>query len=100
MNIVINFVHTDKKSVLEDQVKTKLERLSKKYDWITSAQVFLKEEKHPNQMNFECEIKLSIPGPQLFAKDANENFHKAINETVQDLGVQLEKRKDLMQEKR
>ena len=100
MSVEINFVHTEKKDVLEDQVNDKLDRLFRKYSWITNAAVFLKEEKHPEGKNYECEIRLSVPGPQLFAKEADVNFHKAINGTISDLSTQLEKKKDLMQEKR
>lgn len=100
MNIDIQFVHAVQNDSLVDQVNDKLGRLNAKYDWITNAAVFLKEEKHPQGKDYECEIRLSVPGPQIFAKAAEINFNKAINEAVSDLSVQLEKKKDKMQEKR
>lgn len=100
MSVEINFVNIERNQILEDQVNDKLDRLFNKYDWITNSAVFLKEEKHPEGKNYKCEIRLSVPGPQLFAQEADTNFHKAINGTINDLGIQLEKKKDLMQEKR
>jgi putative sigma-54 modulation protein len=96
MNIEIRFVHAVHNETLEDQVKEKLEGLERKYDWITNAAVFLKDEKHPNEENYVCEIKLSVPGPQLFASTNEVNFNKAINNTIHQLATQLEKLKAKM----
>lgn len=93
MNIEIRFVHAVQNDSLEAQVKEKLEKLAGKYEWITNAAVFLKTEKHPNEENYVCEIRLSVPGPQLFASSNETNFNTAINNTIQQLGVQLEKQK-------
>lgn len=96
MNIEIRFVHAVQNDSLEVQVTEKLHKLEEKYDWITNAAVFFKDEKHPNEENYVCEIRLSIPGPQLFASSNEVNFHKAINNTIQQLSVQLEKQKSKM----
>lgn len=96
MNIEIRFVHAVQNESLEEQVREKLENLERKYDWITNAAVFLKDEKHPNEENYVCEIKLSVPGPQLFASSNEVNFHKAINNTIAQLSIQLEKLKAKM----
>ncbi|MBD3637285.1 MAG: ribosome-associated translation inhibitor RaiA [Crocinitomicaceae bacterium] len=93
MNIEIRFVHAVQNDSLESQVREKLENLERKYEWITNAAVFLKTEKHPNEENYVCEIRLSVPGPQLFASSNEVNFNKAINSTIQQLGIQLEKQK-------
>jgi ribosome-associated inhibitor A len=93
MNIEIRFVHAVPNSSIEERVREKLESLGHKYDWIISAAIFFKEEKHPNQENFVCEIRLSIPGPQLFASSNETNFNKAINSTIHQLSSQLEKKK-------
>ncbi|UKN01859.1 HPF/RaiA family ribosome-associated protein [Paracrocinitomix mangrovi] len=96
MNIEIQFIHAVQNDTLESQVTTKLEALSKRYDWITNAAVFFKTEKHPNEENYVCEIRLSVPGPQIFASSNEVNFNKAINTTIQQISVQLEKQKAKM----
>lgn len=100
MNVDIQFVHTEKSSELEVHVNEKLNGLARKYDWITQVAVFLREEKHPEGQDYQCEIRLSVPGPQLFAESHSANFHTAINETIHDLGIQLEKKKDKSLERR
>lgn len=100
MNVDIQFVHTEKNSELEAHVNDKLNHLVTKYDSITQAAVFIREEKHPEGRDYQCEIRLSVPGPQLFAESHEVNFHKAINETISDLSTQLEKKKDKSLERR
>ncbi|HZJ37050.1 MAG TPA: HPF/RaiA family ribosome-associated protein [Gillisia sp.] len=41
-------------------------------------------------------MKLSVPGPQIFAESNEESFEAAIAETVSDLERQLSKRKAQM----
>ena len=53
---------------MSDIVIAKLEKLAKKYDWVIKADVFFKLENDPSKMGKICEIRLSAPGPQLFAK--------------------------------
>lgn len=96
MNIEIRFVQAVQNDNLEERVKEKLDKLVGKYEWITNAAVFLKTEKHPNEENYVCEIRLSVPGPQIFASSNETNFNTAINSTIQQLSVQLEKQKAKM----
>jgi putative sigma-54 modulation protein len=93
MKTEIRFVHAVQNDSLEAQVIEKLEGLEKKYDKITSAAVFFKTEKHPNEENYVCEIRLSLPGPQLFASSNETNFNKAINSTINQLTSQLARQK-------
>ena len=43
-----------------------------------------------------CNIRLSLPGPRIFAEASNENFEESVNESVRELERQLKKRKDKM----
>ena len=45
---------------------------------------------------FICNIRLSVPGPQVFAESNETSFEAAIAETVSDLDRQLSKRKAQM----
>lgn len=76
-------------------VSKKLEKLGKKYDWIISADVFFKRENDPTGKGKICEMRLSAPGPRLFAKSDSDNFEKAAAETIKDLEIQLKKRKEV-----
>lgn len=96
MKVDIRFVNAVQNDSLEEQLQEKLDSLERKYDWIIDAQAFFKDEKHPNEENYVCEIKLSVPGQQLFASSNEINFNKSINQTIQQLGMQLEKLKGKM----
>lgn len=80
---------------LSNIVSRKLEKLGKKYDWIISADVFFKLENDPTGKGKICEMRLSAPGPRLFAKSDTDNFEKAAAETIRDLEIQLKKRKEV-----
>lgn len=96
MNIEIQFVDMKTSESTEILVREKLDKLAKKYNWITTAAVFFKSENQPDDRTHVCEIRLSVPGPQLFAQ-ANENsFDKAVHAVIHQLEVQLEKHKSRM----
>ena len=96
MKTEIRYVHAVQNDRVEAQLTEKLSSLQKKYDWVSKAAVFFKDEKHPNEENYVCEIRLSVPGQQLFASANEVNFNKAINSTVKHLTVQLKKLKAKM----
>ena len=63
MNINVQFVDTRKIASVEELVNEKLTQLEAKYDFITNAAVFLKEEKHEGDRSHVCEVRLSVPLP-------------------------------------
>ena len=84
----------------EDLLKEKIDRLVIKYDWIVGADIFFKEENNKSHKDRICEIKLSVPGPIVFAHAKAKEFDAAILETISDLEILLGKRKDGMKWKR
>lgn len=96
MKVEVQFVDLDHSDTMEAFAIEKLEKIGRKYDWVIGANVFYKKEKHNSEENFLCEIRLSAPGPQLFAQEYDTNFEKATNDVIKQLDVQLEKRKAKM----
>ncbi len=41
-----------------------------------------------------CNIRLSLPGPRLFAEASHKNYEASIKESINDLDRQLKKRKE------
>jgi putative sigma-54 modulation protein len=70
-------------------------KLSKKYPWLISAQVYFKLENTNVDARRICEIELSGPGPRLYATTTDVHFETAMKETVSDLERQLRKRKEV-----
>lgn len=85
---------------LEIMSAEKLDKLRDKYDFIIRADVFFKKENtsSPNK-GMICKMRLSLPGPYLFAESSHGNFETSIAETIGDLERQLRKRKEKMRNK-
>lgn len=93
MRTNIQFLDMPVSDSLTDRIKTNLDKLSGKYPWLIGAEVILKKDNDPTGVNNWCEIQLSAPGPNLFAKSRQDNFEKAARVAVDELSIQLEKRK-------
>ena len=83
---------------LEDLTSKKLDKLADKYDFLVRADVFFrKEHTSSTDTGKICNIRLSLPGPRLFAESTNGSYEASIAESVEDLEQQLRKRKGKMQ---
>lgn len=71
----------------------KVEKLDQYFDNITNGEVFLRVEKSDDTKNKVAEIKISIPGKELFAKRQCKSFEEGIDESVEALRRQLLKSK-------
>lgn len=99
MQIIYEYHDIVQSDRLEQVAKEKLYNLEKKYDMIIRADVFFKEENtSSNETGKICNIRLSLPGPRLFAEASHEDFVSSIAESVNDLERQLRKRKEKMKE--
>nr|WP_321223415.1 ribosome-associated translation inhibitor RaiA [uncultured Psychroserpens sp.] len=82
---------------LEAFTEEKLTPIFKRFDFVIRADVFFKTENtSSDETGMICSIRLSAPGPRLFAEASHDNFRDAISETVNELTKQLKKRKDKM----
>ena len=93
MEINVQFVKLKTNDFLEVFVVKELSKVAKKYKWILKADVFYKLEKDPKGKGKICDIRLSLPGPQIFATSNEKSFEEATDETISDLLIQLKKYK-------
>ncbi|TLF45032.1 ribosome hibernation-promoting factor, HPF/YfiA family [Maribacter aurantiacus] len=96
----INFEYDDVKASnrLEIMAAKKLEKLLDKFDFIVRADVFFKKENTSSPETGKiCNIRLSAPGPRIFADASTGSFEASIAKSVEELHRQLQKRKDKMQ---
>jgi|SRR5210317_416550 len=96
MKTTVQFVNMDSSPSVEQLLLKKLNKLYKKYDWILKANVFFKLEKGSVGKGKICEIRLSVPGPRIFAISDEDSFEMATDETIKDLKRQLKTRKGKM----
>ncbi len=96
MKTVFEYTNVSGSERLENLATDKLNYLSDKYPFLIRGDVFFKKENRSDDTGHICGIRLSAPGPRLYASSDEKNFEEAIAETIRDLNDQLEKRKDKM----
>ena len=89
MNIQIHSIHFDADRDLISFVKSKLTKLITFNDAIISADVFLRIEKNDDRENKVVDIKLHVPGKDLFAKKHSSTFEAAVDEVAEALRRQV-----------
>ena len=74
MNISIKSIHFSADRKLEELIQNKINKLTQFHDSIIAANVYLRLEKNQDLENKITEIKLDIPGTELFAKKQSNSF--------------------------
>ena len=90
MKITIQTPNFKADQKLLDLVTEKVEKLGKFSDRIHEASVTLKLDKSDTRENKICEIKLGIPGNDLFATKQSKTFEEAASKTSDALRSQIE----------
>jgi len=75
-------------------IQRKADKLDTFFDKIINGEVFLRLDKDVQNENKIVEIKLNIPGGQLFAKEKSKSFEAATDLAVQALVKQIKKYKE------
>jgi len=93
MNIKIHSIHFDADKKLLNFIEQKLKKLLLFYDGIIMAEVFLRLENVQDMENKIAEIRLDIPGTDVFAKKQSKTFEEATDNAIEALRRQLLKYK-------
>ncbi|MFN0276593.1 MAG: ribosome hibernation-promoting factor, HPF/YfiA family [Chitinophagales bacterium] len=100
MEIKVQSIHFDADDKLLNYINTKLSKLSKFYDRILGADVFLKlEHGGANVRDKVVEIKLKLPRTVLFASDLSRSYEDSVDASVENLRKQLIKHKEKIKAK-
>lgn len=95
MEIIFEYDNVSASERLEGLATDKINKLVDKFDFLVRADVFFKKENTSSpETGLVCNIRLSAPGPRLFAESSNESFEASIKESVSSLERQLKKRKE------
>ena len=94
MKLQIHSIRFDSDYKLIKLIKRKLVKLEKFYNRIIDGEVFLKIENNESRINKIIEIKLNIPGDQLFVKERERSFEIGANEATEALRRQIKKFKE------
>jgi putative sigma-54 modulation protein len=94
MNVNVHSIHFDADSKLVGFIKEKLGKLTQFHDSILNGEVFLRLNKDTDQReNKVVEIRLAVPGRDLFAKRHRKSFEDATDQAVEALRRQAERKK-------
>lgn len=95
MTVNFQYVNTDVSPTLSAFTEEKLQKLADKFEFLISAQVYIKHDDKNHEAGKICNIELSLPGPRIFATSNESNYELAVTETIKDLNRQLKKRKEI-----
>ncbi len=93
MKVKVHSIRFDADKKLLEFVQGRVDRLEHFYDKIINSEVFLRVDKSSNTVNKVAEIKMNIPGKELFAKKKCKSFEEATDTAVEALRRQLKKHK-------
>jgi putative sigma-54 modulation protein len=94
MQVKIHSVQFKADAKLENFIEDRIVKLNNFYDQIMGSEVYLKLENTNEPENKIAEIRLSIPGNDLFAKKQSKTFEEATDQAVEALRRQIRKHKD------
>jgi len=94
MKVSINAVKFKADKKLEDFITEKVQKLSGNYNGVIGSEVILKLENTDKVENKVSEIRLIIPGNDLFAKKVSKTFEDATDQALDALKKQLVKHKE------
>jgi len=94
MNMKMQSVGFKADSKLEAFINQKLKKLEKLENSITTYNVILNVDKASNRENKVVEVKMQVPGSELFAKKQSKTFEEATDLVADALRSQILKYKE------
>jgi putative sigma-54 modulation protein len=93
MSTIVQSIHFDADQDLVNFIESKVSKLNQFYDRIIDSEVYLKVDKNATNENKIAEIRLALPGKELFAKKQCKTFEEATDLAVEALRRQISKHK-------
>ncbi|MGD9976643.1 MAG: ribosome-associated translation inhibitor RaiA [Bacteroidales bacterium] len=94
MNIKIQSIKFDADKKLTDFIEKKVDKLERYFDNIVDVEVFLRLQNSQALENKVAEIRIKVPGSDLFAQSQSKSFEEAIVDCVDALKIQIKKHKE------
>ena len=95
MKLILSTHNVTLTKAIEDHVLNRLEKLAHLDRFAINARVTLDHDhtKVPERA-FSCSVRLSVPGPDLFAEDAESDLYAAIDMVTKKIEQQIRKRQN------
>lgn len=94
MNTIINTSKFSADEKLEKFINEKVAKLDRMIDRAVKCEVFLKIDKPESDNNKIAEMRLYVPGNDLFVTKQSNTFEEAVSECLDAMKVQIEKYKN------
>ena len=92
MEINIKSIHFDATEQLQSFIEKKLNKLARRFESITKADVTLKVVKPETSMNKEAAVKLTIPmQEEFYASKIVDTFEEAVDLSLEAIERQLQR---------
>ncbi len=99
MKLQVHSIHFDADRKLVDFIHRKVNKLQTFYDRLVNGEVYLRLNNEGIE-NKTVEIKLNVPGSQLFAVEKARTFEAAADQATNALTMQLKKFKTKLRNSR
>ena len=80
-------------------IREKVEKLETYYDRIERADVYVNEGDGTGANSHTVEVRLAVPGPDLYAEYTDESVERAIADVTEALRRQIKKHKEKLQDR-
>ena len=93
MNMILSTHNVTLTEALENHIVNRLEKLGHLDRFAINARVTVEHDqtKAPERQ-FSCSVRLSVPGPDLFAEDVESDLYAAIDLVAKKIEQQIRKR--------
>ncbi|MCF8319294.1 MAG: ribosome-associated translation inhibitor RaiA [Sphingobacteriaceae bacterium] len=98
MKINVQSIHFDADRKLLDYIETKIAKLDHYFDQIIQGDIYLKVVPSETVENKQVEIKLAIPGKDLFCSEIALSFEAATDLAMDCMKIQIHKHKERVKE--
>ncbi|MCC7232354.1 MAG: ribosome-associated translation inhibitor RaiA [Bacteroidia bacterium] len=94
MKITVQSIHFTADQKLVSFIQDKVDKLVQFYDHIIGGEVFLKLDKSSDNKNKIVQIRISIPGNDILAKEQCRTFEEATDLCMETLSRQIKRHKE------
>lgn len=94
MRVNINAVHFKADKKLVAFINEKMEKLTQVFEGVIESEVSLKVANNDSRENKIAEIRVAIPGNNLYVKKQSATFEESTDDAVEALRRQLKRYKD------
>ena len=93
MKLILSTHNVTLTKAIEDHIMSRINQLEHLDRFAIDARVILEHDtSKPTERQFKCSMRLAVPGPDLFAEDAETDLYAAIDLVAKKIEQQIRKR--------